>query len=353
MTALSTLPALAHSDEDANLRPLPWRRMAWVTWRKHRVALTGLVVALAAIATYTWIVGLQLHHAYAAELACHPAGSDACLQLTSGFNSVGGFLTNGWILQLVPALIGAFVGAPVLAREMETGSYRYAWTQGFGRWRWALAKLVGLAVVVTAAAGAISVLFSWYYQPYFGADNQARSLSELTSLAPSLFDLRGVAFGAWTLAAFAIGALAGMLIRKVVPAIVVTLVAYAGLAIATGAWLRAHYFAPIVTRSLNVPSSVWIVSQNWTKGGQTVSQTVLYQVLQGAPAQVAGKEGGGPNLHALVAWQYLVQHGYIQVTSYQPAARFWAFQWMEAGWLLGLSVLLIAFTVWLVRRRAV
>ena len=353
MTALSTLPALAHSDEDANLRPLPWRRMAWVTWRKHRVALTGLVVALAAIATYTWIVGLQLHHAYAAELACHPAGSDACLQLTSGFNSVGGFLTNGWILQLVPALIGAFVGAPVLAREMETGSYRYAWTQGFGRWRWALAKLVGLAVVVTAAAGAISVLFSWYYQPYFGADNQARSLSELTSLAPSLFDLRGVAFGAWTLAAFAIGALAGMLIRKVVPAIVVTLVAYAGLAIATGAWLRAHYFAPIVTRSLNVPSSVWIVSQNWTKGDQTVSQTVLYQVLQGAPAQVAGKEGGGPNLHALVAWQYLVQHGYIQVTSYQPAARFWAFQWMEAGWLLGLSVLLIAFTVWLVRRRAV
>jgi hypothetical protein len=353
MTTLSTLAVPARSDEDANLRPLPWRRMAWVTWRQHRVALTGLVVALAAIGTYTWMVGLQLHHAYAAELACHPAGSDACLQLTSGFDSVGGFLTNGWILQLVPALIGAFIGAPVLAREMETGSYRYAWTQGFGRWRWTLAKLAGLAVAVTAAAGAISVLFSWYYQPYFGAHNQARDLSELTSLAPSLFDLRGVVFGAWTLAAFAIGALAGMLIRRVVPAIVATLVVYAGLAIATGAWLRAHYFAPIVTRSLNVPSSVWIVSQNWTKGGQTVSQTVLYQVLQGAPAQVAGKGGGGPNLHALVAWQYLVQRGYIQVTSYQPATRFWAFQWVEAGWLLGLSVLLIAFTVWLVRRRAV
>jgi hypothetical protein len=353
MTTLTTLAVPAHSDEDANLRPLPWRRMAWVTWRQHRVVLTGLVVALAAIGTYTWMVGLQLHHAYAAELACHPAGSDACIQLTSGFNSLGGFLTNGWILQLVPALIGAFVGAPVLAREMETGTYRYAWTQGFGRWRWTLAKLVGLAVAVTAAAGAISVLFSWYYQPYFGASNQARNLSELTSLAPSLFDLRGVAFGAWTLAAFAIGALAGMLIRKVVPAIVATLVAYAGLAIATGAWLREHYFAPLVTRSLNVPSSVWIVSQHWTtKGGQTVSQTVLYQVLGGAPAQVAGKEGGGPNLHALIAWQYLVQHGYIQVTSYQAASRFWAFQWMEAGWLLGLSVLLIAVTVWLVRRRA-
>jgi hypothetical protein len=354
MSAMTTLTAPLHKEEeDASLRPVPWRRMAWVTWRQHRVALTGMVVALAAIGAYTWILGLQLHHAYAAKLACHPAGSDACLQLTNGFNSPGTLLTNGWILQLVPALIGAFVGAPLLAREMETVTYRYAWTQGFGRWRWTLAKLVGLAVAVTAAAGAISVLFSWYYQPYFGANNQARSLSELTSLAPSLFDLRGVAFGAWTLAAFAIGALAGMRIRKVVPAIAATLVAYAALAIATGAWLRAHYFAPIVTRSLNVPNSVWIVSQDWTtKGGQVASQSVLYQVLQGAPGQVAGKEGGGPNLHALAAWQYLVKHGYTQVTSYQPATRFWTFQWIEAGWLLGLSVMLMAVTLWLVRRRA-
>jgi hypothetical protein len=352
MTAVTTPTTSSRNKEDVRLRPLPWRRMAWVTWRQHRAALIGLAAAMAAIAVYTWTLGLQLHHAYAAQLACHPAGSDACLQLTSGFNSVGGFLTNGWILQLVPALIGAFVGSPVLARELETGTYRYAWTQGFGRWRWTLAKLAGLAIAVTAATGTISVLFSWYYQPYFSAGNEARSLSELASLAPSLFDLRGVAFGAWTLAAFAIGVLAGMLIRKVVPAIVATLVVYAGLAIATGTWLRAHYLAPLVTRSLNVPNSVWIVSQNWTtKAGKTVSQSVLYQVLQGAPAQVAGKEGGGPNLHALAAWQYLIEHGYTQVTNYQPASRFWAFQWIEAGWLFGLSVLLIVVTVWLVRRR--
>jgi hypothetical protein len=42
-----------------------------------------------------------------------------------------------------------------------------------------------------------------------------------------------------------------------------------------------------------------------------------------------------------------------QWTSYQPASRFWPFQWIEGGWLLALSVLLIAAaTVWLVRRRA-
>ena len=82
-------------------------------------------------------------------------------------------LVGGYLLQVVPALIGAFVGAPVLAREFETGTFRYAWTQGFGRWRWTLAKLVPLAVVVTAAAGAFSVLFSWYYQPYLATANQA------------------------------------------------------------------------------------------------------------------------------------------------------------------------------------
>jgi hypothetical protein len=44
--------------------------------------------------------------------------------------------------------------------------------------------------------------------------------------------------------------------------------------------------------------------------------------------------------------------GYTQWTSYQPASRFWPFQWIEAGWLLALSALLVAATIWLVRRRA-
>jgi hypothetical protein len=38
--------------------------------------------------------------------------------------------------------------------------------------------------------------------------------------------------------------------------------------------------------------------------------------------------------------------------SYQPASRFWPFQWIEGSCLLGLSALLIAATIWLVRRRA-
>ena len=211
--------------------------------------------------------------------------------------------------------------------------------------RWTLAKLVLLAMAVAAAAGLFTLLMSWYYQPYFAAGNQTPQ----TPLFPGLFGLRGVAFAAWTLAAFAIGALAGMLIRRVVPAIAATLAVYAGLAFATGLYLRQHYLTPLVTGNPNVPGSAWIISQQWqTKGGQPASQSVLSQVLQGAP-QLAGK-GGVPKSFNVT--QYLNQHGYTLWTSYQPGSRFWPFQWIEGGWLLALSVLLIAVTVWLVRRRA-
>ena len=82
----------------------------------------------------------------------------------------------------------------------------------------------------------------------------------------------------------------------------------------------------------------------------TCGSSVLNQVLQRAPGQLFGK-GGVPK--SVTVWQYLDRHGFTQLTTYQPASRFWAFQWIEGGWLLALSVLLIAVTVWLVRRRVV
>ena len=355
MTALSTLsttPEPTRSAEAASLRPLPWRRMAWVTWRQHRTALIGVLAFIGALALCLLLVGLHLHQAYAAATACHPAGSAACNAMAASFNGIGNFLSNGSLLQLVPPLIGAFIGAPLLAREFEAGTFRFAWTQGFGRARWTLAKLVALGVAVVAASGALSALAAWYYQPYFASSNQALSLTELNSLAPGLFNLRGVGLAAWTLAAFSIGALAGTLIRRVVPAIVATLVVYAGLAFAAGGWLRMHYLTPLVTKGLDLPASAQIVSQWGTRGGRVVftgpPTFPIYQ--QYCPAAAGLGKGGGPS--AGNPLQCLAQHGFTLWTSYQPASRFWAFQWIEGGWLLVLSVLLIAVTVWLVRRRA-
>jgi ABC-type transport system involved in multi-copper enzyme maturation permease subunit len=355
MTAL-TMPARP-AEDDASLRPLPWRRMAGVTWRQHRFALLGVVTLLGALAVYLWIAGLQLHRAYAAAIACHPAGSPACQGLVNTFNGMDTFLANGSLLQALPALIGAFVGAPVLARELETGTYRYAWTQGFGRWRWTLGKLVPLAIAVTAAAAAFSLLLSWYYQPYLATGHQALGLSQTSAFNAGLFDLHEVAFPAWTLAAFAIGALAGMLIRRVVPAIAATLAVYAGLAFATGLFLREHYLTPLLTTNLTVPGSAWIISQWWTMGGATLSQSTVQQVMlpvfQRLMPPVPPDQVHLYKLPTILNTEhYLTQHGYTYWTSYQPGSRFWPFQWIEGGWLLVLSALLIAATVWLVRRRA-
>ncbi len=352
---MTTLTLAARQEEHTTLRPLPWRRMAWVTWRQHRIALGGVAAFLGVLAVWIRIVGLQLHHAYTAATTCH-TGSATCADLVTTFNNMNHVLIGGYVLQIVPALIGAFVGAPVLARELETGTFRYAWTQGFGRWRWTLAKLVALGLVVATAAGAISVLLSWYYQPYLATGNQSLSLSEASPLAPGLFDLRGVSFAAWTLVAFAIGALAGLLIRRVVPAIVTTLAAYTGLSLAAGNFLRQHYLAPLVTSTLNGagsangPGSALVLSQWWTKGGRFQ----FHSWMDAPPTLIkacATPPAGGGKSAPVSLYQCFAQHGYTQLTWYQPANRFWLFQWIEGGWLLALSILLIAAAVWLVHRR--
>ena len=356
MTALTT-PARPDSG-GARLRPIPWRRMAGVTWRQHRIALAGVAVLLGALAVYLWIAGTSLHHAYAAATACHPASSPACQNLIGAFDSsaeshfMGGHGPGGVLLDLVPALVGAFAGAPVLARELEAGTFRYAWTQGFGRWRWALAKLVALAVVLAAATAGVGVLVSRYYQPEFRTGNYALGLYETSPLA-TLFGLREVTFPAWTLAAFALGALAGMLIRRVVPAIVATLAAYTGLAIATAGFLREHYLTSLVTTSSNfdVPgtSTGWIISQWSTKDGRfafagnpptsLVSQFLLFLFIgEGGRAGWIRPVPGSARLHAV-----------DQLPAGQPVL---AVPVDRGGWLLALSALLVAATVWLVQRRA-
>ncbi len=254
------------------------------------------------------------------------------------------------VFQAIPMLIGAFAGAPLLAREFETGTFRYAWTQGFERTRWTMAKLAPLAVAIMIAAGGFSALISWYVQPIFSAGD------DNGPLYPTLFDLSGVALSAWTLAAFAIGLLAGVLLRRVVPAMFATLAAWAGLAFVTGAFLRPNYEPPVITSNPNVPTGAWVINQGWFKSGKPASLDMINQTLAPIDVRVITPNlfQPGPATPADVGdpVQYLIQHGLTQLTTYQPVSRFWTFQWIESGWLFALSLILITVTVWLVRRRA-
>lgn len=349
---MSTLALDARSRRDGALGPLPWRRMAWVIWRQHRVGLVGLAAGLGALALALWLIGVPLHRAYADAAACRPQGSSVCAGLASNFAGMDRLLSNGYVLQAVPALVGAFLGAPLLARELETGTFRYAWTQGLGRRRWTLAKLLVLGVVVVLAASIFGLVLSWYYRPYFATGDRDLSFFAISPLSGGLFGLRGVALPAWTLAAFAIGCLAGTLIRRVVPAILATLAAYTALALAAGLLLRRHYLTPLVTSRFQLVEGPkvdplgtnLVVGQTYARGGRSVAQPAIEQVLRAAPTGNPEK-GFDPTA-------YLLQHGYTIWTHYQPASRFWAFQSIEGGWLLALSLLLLAATAWLVRRCA-
>jgi ABC-type transport system involved in multi-copper enzyme maturation permease subunit len=303
----ATMPA--QPGRDIARRPMPWRRMGWVTWRQHRPTLISVPALLAAVALFLLIAGLKIHHDNALLTACHPLRSARCQHLNSEFNGTDWTLANTLLilLNLAPALIGAFAGAPVLAREMETGTYRFAWTQGYGRARWTIAKLTLIAATVTAAAGAFTVVFGWFFQPYLAQE-------DLSVLSATVFDTHGVAFAAWTLAAFAIGVLLGMLIRRTVPAMAVTLGVYYGLAVLAWLVLRKHYLPASVTSNPRIATGQLTSTSPWVLG----------------------------------SWHT----GGTQWWSYLPDSRFWPLQWIESGWLLALSVLLIAATVWLVRNRA-
>ena len=326
--------------------------MAWVTWRQHRLALAGVVALFGAAGLYLLFSGLPIHTAYAAVTACRPAGSDLCKQAANNFlasYAPGVGVTFG-LLQAIPALIGSFAGAPLLAREFETGTFRYAWTQGFGRGRWTVAKLAPLAVAVALSAGAFTLLVSWYVQPILAAgDNNG-------PLYPTLFDLLGVALAAWTLTAFAIGALAGLLIRRVIPAMFATIAAWAGLAFAAGVYLRPHYAAPVVSTKASIPAQALVINQGWFRSGSPASLEMINNTLARVDVRAVTPQlfQPGPATPATLGdpVQYLMQHGYTQLTTFQPVDKFWSFQAIEGGWLLVVSAVLIAATVWLVRRRA-
>jgi hypothetical protein len=128
--------------------------MLWVTWRQHRGMLVSVTAVLAAVAIFLLIAGLKVHHDYTALVNCHPVNSDACAAKHNYFNNTDWTMGNTILIlmNLAPALLGVFTGPAVLARELETGTFRYAWTQGIGRVRWTIAKLTLLAAVIAVLA---------------------------------------------------------------------------------------------------------------------------------------------------------------------------------------------------------
>jgi hypothetical protein len=327
-----------------------WPRLLWVTWRQYRVALAGVTLLLGGLSVWMLISGLQvrsaMHHiGFTGCPSITAASCAAARQMLTGQGYLGTENTFAGVLQAVPALAGIFIGGPLLARELESGTFRFAWTQGCGRLRWVASRLVPLGVLVAAGTAVLSLVISWYARPFLAAD--ATSVFRST-----LFDLRGVDLAAWTLAAFTIAALAGLLIRRTVAAMAGAAAAWGGLFAVTSIYLRVRYEAPLVVTGGQAlgpggDGVPWVLKR-WMTGpdGHALSSLAMGRAVSQARSALGTHSGPAATAH------WLARHGYIIWQQIQPPGRFWHFQLIESGGLLALTLLLGAATIWLVRRRS-
>jgi hypothetical protein len=324
--------------------------MLWVTWRQHRVELFAAVLLLLATAIPLLVTGVAMHHEYRSDgiAACvaDPTSRAGCAQLVDQFVSRHAEWGNRLIwVAFLPALAGVFIGAPLLAREFEHGTWRLALTQSVTRTRWLSGKIavVGMGLMIVAAA--FAGLFTWWRAPLDDIAGRLHTAAFVVAM-PSLPSV--------TLFAFAAGALAGALIRRTIAAMATTLVAFVAVRIPIEEYLRPHYLRPrtrIVDPATHagpggLPSTDWTVNTGLIdSSGHRLSEHQQSAIVH----QVYGTTGtiriGGDPLE-----RYLVDHGLRHYIEYQPNSSFWAFQAIDSVWFLGTAAILLAITVWLVRR---
>jgi hypothetical protein len=343
--------------------------MIWLAWRQLRTQVIAAAAALAVLAIVLIITGLAIRHQYTsaglpgcqAHHDCEALATAYLDQLRRGHGYQLIFFGGMVLLYLVPALIGLFWGAPLIAREFETGTIALAWNQSISRNRWLAAKLglVGLAAMATA--GLLSLLITWWADPVDRAIGYAgtNAVIGVTRLDPTTFGARGIVPIGYAAFALVLGVAAGVLIRRTVPAMVTTLAVFAAVQLIWPNWIRPHLIPPTVVKtpltdnfaelSNQFPGNQMTVVDNWYRAGALVlsNQTVTRsgQLFTG-PSNGACQ---GNSMQACDAW--LNSKHLLQVVSYQPASRFWAFQWYETAIFLALAAALAAFSAWQLNRR--
>ncbi|MGW5732991.1 MULTISPECIES: ABC transporter permease subunit [Streptomyces] len=318
--------------------------MRWLIWRQHRVdaALLLAVFTLTAMALVPH--ALDMHHLFATS------GVGDCLQtqrtgcrspflqdIADGYQP---YINNvvPWLVAL-PAAAGLFLGAPLLAREYEQGTWQLVWAQSVPRARWLCGKLiaVGASVVVTAAA------LSWLVTWWFSADAKIKGRLDMA------FSVQGLVFPAHALFAFAAGAVAGAWLRRTFPAMALALAAYLVVRVPVETQLRMRLLPPrqmtLDPTASNVralqpgPQDRVLARGLITPDGRRLSQVEADTLAAGMPRD---------------DWPgYLHRHGLKDWYQYQPGGRFWTLQAMEAGLFLALTAALLAVLVLRIRRRAV
>jgi len=184
-------------------------RSSWLQFRTQAAVAFGV---LAVVGVVLAVTGPHLVNLYDSTVANCNAQHD-CSTATTVFTNTDGPLQifGDFLLLLLPILVGIFWGAPLVAREFETGTFRLSWTQSVTRTRWLAVKL-GFGVVTSmVAAGLLSLTVSWWSTLL----DQVRG----DSFSPLAFGVRDIVPVGYAAFAFVLGVTAGLFARRTMPAI--------------------------------------------------------------------------------------------------------------------------------------
>jgi hypothetical protein len=351
--------------------------MIRLTLRQFRtqavVAFAGLIVVVL-VAGITGPHLVNLYDTTVANCSSHNDCSTAGIDFVNNNSTLMRWL--GILVIVVPGIIGIFWGAPLVARELEAGTHRFVWTQSVTRTRWLAVKLGVLGLLSMAVAGILSLVVTWWASP----------LDRAGMNVFANFDQRDIVPIGYAAFAFALGVLAGLLIRRTLPAIGATLVAFVAARIVFVEMLRPNLIAPIrLDQALN-PQTVGFGSMNggpfsllpdppnlpngWIYTAQIVDKSghaLPSQLVSSVcPQLVASAQGGGPppgsghsvRVRAPAGIQQALQDcasklsaTYHELVVYQPVSHYWPLQWSELAVYLGAAFALAGICLWWVRRQ--
>jgi ABC-type transport system involved in multi-copper enzyme maturation permease subunit len=297
--------------------------MIWVSWRQHRSQAMACLALLAALAVYAIIESTSMRTAFSndglAGTCLARSQGLACETGVSAFMNEFGSAVNiaFWsVCLIIPGLIGVLVGGSLIARELEYGTWRLAWSQTVPRTRWLAVKLALVTGGLIVLGAAMTAVITWYRAP----------MDQLTGhFQHNSYDYEGLVLTAYILCAFGFAVLAGLLIRRSIPAMVAAFIPWLAIRLVVEFVFRPHFMTPVTGH----------VGANCLTAGMSVCG---YGV--GFVPQSTGRIGD------------LVVSMNGNLVTYQPADRFWPFQFIEAGIFVALTAAALGITIWLLHRRA-
>jgi hypothetical protein len=347
-------PSVTLRDRNQSGERVSSLRLMRVALIQHRAALITILVAFIALVVALVIGRDAVNASYASYLAAgctlaHPIDLSVCADTANKFADIPSFTPLVIALGLFPLIIGAFVGAPLIAREMELGTYRFAWTQGVGRTRLLLVTLAMLALVVTPVAVALGFLLGgWYIHPYAVINTAVGSHWQ-----PGLFMTTWWMTPVLTLFALALGTFVGAVVKRTVAAIAATVVVVGAVLIAISQFLpRILDIGAVATSRLMLSSFPLGTVNTIASGGAGPSGSLIVRGwFVGPGGRVLGSHAANRIRELVIglyqtksgandpdgAKRWLASHHYAYWFTYQPADHFWIPQAV-----VGLIVLAVA-----------